>query len=878
MKQVTVFCVSFAYLLLAAAAAAASDGSVSPTPREVALAAQARPGPALQQETARRLAQAAPVRMVAPLWHVGPSTSSDLYVINTFSEAVDTEVSVLDPRGRVVGTAFLTVETARHRVLSIASLVGSSPVGGLSQGSLRLEFVGDADMLQAWVVRSDSGGVTELALKKVSADSERELTSFWDLRRTPSRSGEEVRFWLVNGGVEALPYRVEAGRPGTLGRVLEASVLQPGEQRVWEPRGAGISSTHGVVTFVNEGTPGALAVAGLIEGRRAVANLPIVTPEMRALRPEYDAVRVPFFSAVRAGLGEAVVTVVNMADRTQSVAVQVVAARDGVDLLGAGRFEVRSGEVRSVDLGSLLNLQEVLSPEGAHVVIRGELPGLLVSGLASSYLTGETTELSFFPREKVHPSGSYPVPDPKRFDVSTTLVNLGTEESRIVGQVSWDGGTYSIGPVVIPGRGSHTVDFRRLAALGDKDLAERTLPSSFSGGFFHWTVQGGGTELIARTEASPQGGRDAFGFNCFGCCFEMSRGAVLPGSTTFAAGTSSPFEGVEFIDTSCSGTMGPYTPYSPTLSYGAPFSWNGTTVSASGPATQSLSFSAPGHRTTIQLPCSEIPITIFGAGPATATKVTILGVSLPNNQVQVRLEPASMSGTLEVKLTGGSQRVLVNTTYASGDHTIGFGNLSSYSAGQEFSQVKATWTVNGKAATATYNYHFKALGTFNHTRYNTPNESLCSGTTKSPLCHLTGGCKVVSSCTSGWSTNQALSGWLSEAFENGSGFHSTLGYMSREWECEGSAPCARHMRKVPQPCPFCDGMPVTPGQTVAVHESRQRADLPCGTQVFVDGVGVVTVTDVGGLLTTNQLDHYAGTSGCNRTAGTIGMRPTFKLF
>ena len=871
MKLLTVFCTSFVALMLVAVTATASDESPGLTPREVALATHGTPGPAMRQETVRRLAQAMPVRMVAPVWHVGPSTSSDLYVINTFSEAVDAEVRVLDPRGRVVGAAFLTVEPARHRVLSIASLVGSSPVGGPSQGSLRLDFVGDGDMLQAWVVRSDSGGVTELALKKVSVDRDRQLTSFWDLRRTPSRGGEDVRFWLVNGGVEALPYRVEAGRPGRLGRVLDAGVLQPGEQRIWEPRGAGISSTHGVVTFVHEGAPGSLAVAGLVQGRGVVASLPIVTPEMRALLPKYDAVRVPFFSAVRAGLGEAVVTMVNTADRAQSVAVQVFAARDGGGLLGAGTLEVTSGEVRSVDLGSLLNHQEVLSPDGAHVAIRGELPGLLVSGLARSHLTGETTELSFFPREKVHPSGSYPVPDPKRFDVSTTLVNLGTEESRIVGQVSWDGGTYSIGPVVIPGGGSHTVDFRRLAALGDKDIAERLLPSSFSGGFFHWTVQSGGTELIARTEVSPQGGRDAFGFNCFGCCFEMSRGAVLPSSTTFAAGASSPFEGVEFIDT-CSGTMGPYTPYGPTLSYEAPFSWNGTTVSASGPDTQSLSFSAPGHRTTLQLPCSEILITIFAAGPATATKVTILGVSLPNNQVRVRLEPAGMSGTLEVKLTGGSQRVLANTTYASGDHTIGFGNLSSYSAGQEFTQVKATWTVNSQAASATSNYHFKVLGIYNHTQYNTPGSGQCSGSSLN-FCYFTGDCVNVQSC-SVHQTSQAPSSWVTEVEENGSGFHLQLGFVSREEFCAPPGTCGHTFRRVTGPCPFCNGLPLTPGATVAINGFNP--DLSCGDRVFVEGVGEVQVTDHGGGLAIQQLDHYVGISGCNQ-ASTIGSRATFLL-
>ncbi len=862
-----VTCTSF---LFAVAAEGATRGEQRPTPREIALKAAEAPDPAFLEGIASRLAQAVSVRMVAPLWEVGRGRSTDLWVINAFGEPIDATVQLLDAEGGVVSSALLTVEPARHLILSLGSLVGSS-VGRLEQGSLRLDFMGDPDMLQAWVVRSGPNGVSELALKKVSADTERRLTSFWDLRRFPWPGDQEVGFWMVNGGSDALSYRIETGSPAWSARVLDTGLLQPGEQRRWEPRGGAISSTHGVVSFVHEGAPGSLAVAGFVEGRNVLAALPVVTPEASLVSPEYHAVRLPFVTAIRSGLGEAVVILANTADRAQSVTVQVVASADDSFLLAANEVEIRPGEVRTVELKALAPPQEVPESDGARVVVRGELPGLLVTGVARNDLRGETAELAFFPKDKAHPNGSYPLPDPGRFAVSTTLVNLGPVDSRIVGQVSWHGGTYSIGPIVIPAGASYTVDFRSLATRGTLDLAERTLPPSFENGFFHWTVQGGSTQLIARTEVRPDGAGDAFGFNCFGCCSERSRGAVIPSSTTFPYYATGGLEGVEFVDT-CSGTMGPYSLYQPSYQYAWPLSWNGTTVSASAPDSQSLLFTATGHKITIMLPCSETAITIYGAGPATALKVTVLDISLPANRISVRLEPAGMSGSLKVYLAGTAQKVLVNTTYSSGDHSIGFGNLGSYTAGQVYDHVVAEWTVNGKTASGSQHYKFKALGSYNHTQYNTPASGQCSG---SPVgfCYFTGDCINVQSCTV-YHTAQAPSGWVNEVEENGAGYHSQLGFMGREGFCLYPGACGHTLRQESSPCPSCSGMSVVAGMTVAANKMNQ--DLPCGSRVFVDGVGVVQVTDHGGGLAVKQLDHYVGISGCNQ-ASTIGYRATFLL-
>jgi len=64
----------------------------------------------------------------------------------------------------------------------------------------------------------------------------------------------------------------------------------------------------------------------------------------------------------------------------------------------------------------------------------------------------------------------------------------------------------------------------------------------------------------------------------------------------------------------------------------------------------------------------------------------------------------------------------------------------------------------------------------------------------------------------------------------------------------------------------------------SVARNATNPDLPCGVSVYVHEVGVVTVKDAGGQLAFNQLDHYAGTSGCNRTAGTIGTKKTIRLY
>lgn len=110
--------------------------------------------------------------------------------------------------------------------------------------------------------------------------------------------------------------------------------------------------------------------------------------------------------------------------------------------------------------------------------------------------------------------------------------------------MAWNGGEFSFGPIeIMPGAGRR-LDIRALAESEYEDLLGRRAPRDFDTAFLQWTAHRGSQELIARTEALPRGGDDRFGFNCFGCCYEMPSGAVSPDSIAFDIGESPSFGGV----------------------------------------------------------------------------------------------------------------------------------------------------------------------------------------------------------------------------------------------------------------------------------------------------------------------------------------------
>ena len=67
---------------------------------------------------------------------------------------------------------------------------------------------------------------------------------------------------------------------------------------------------------------------------------------------------------------------------------------------------------------------------------------------------------------------------------------------------------------------------------------------------------------------------------------------------------------------------------------------------------------------------------------------------------------------------------MFQATKSNGAHNISF-NISNLPNDKEFTQVKATWTVDGTPANDTYNYPIKILGDYLITQYNVPKEVEC---------------------------------------------------------------------------------------------------------------------------------------------------------
>jgi len=234
-------------------------------------------------------------------------------------------------------------------------------------------------------------------------------------------------------------------------------------------------------------------------------------------------------------------------------------------------------------------------------------------------------------------------------------------------------------------------------------------------------------------------------------------------------------------------------------------------------------------------------------------KCEVTSADVCEDKIHVDLGPEGLSGTLKLELTGDSgSHTIREVTRSSGgyDETFDVPNLSV----GEYTQVKATWTIGESECPHEYGYHIKVLGQYNHTCYNTPYESDCSGSNEW-FSYTTGDCINVT-CT--WTNAQGKSEWLDEIEENGSGKGASGSIYSLEHFCEGGTYSPK-LRKSGAPCAQCGGT-VSEGD-VAV--GRNHPDLGCNDEVCVYGHGKHKVIDEGGKVAEDQLDHYTGVSACN---------------
>lgn len=834
---------------------------------------------ALDALRASRMAEAKEVLKVSPYFSLVEG-DTELLLLNRFGAPVSVEISVHGAQGGVwitVGTVL--VDPRSTTPFSLTSALRETRLD-VTSGSVAVRYEGDADMIQAWAIVHQGDEVAEISLE---APGRLDGVTLWDLAAFPLRRDTRAELLLANAGVS--PAQVTIEITASSGEVTEHSQRIPanGRASVALDRGDGT----GFATWRHE-SGGPVVALPVVRSRETLSPLPSFAPRGGELSFEAPNVRLFSERMDHDSYGrELALLVLNQAAERREVLVELLTL-DG-SVVAADVIHLRSRTLRRLDSVNMLSTAKPQTIESLRLRVTADGPGVLPHGLVSDR-GSSPIELAFFSNLEAHASGGYPIPDTSRYDVSTTIVNVGHETSHVVGQVAWSDGEWTVGPFVLEPGTAHQLAFDDLLAKKEADLLGRVPESTLRDAVFQWTVQAGGRALIARTEARPRFSNDRFGFNCFGCCPEMTWGELIPGSLTFQAGSSGTMEACQFIS-SCSFSVGPLRAIGPTLTYTAPLSWNGITASSSSPTHQVVRFTEEVQVQGPQCEPRNRTISDFGQIDVEGPEVRIISASLPNNQIRIELVGSqSLSGVLNVELRGqGTSRQIASAGRGAGTHTFSFGNLNAYINGARYTEVFAEWNAGGMTPSDSFSYGIKVLGTYNHTRYNTVNNSHCSGSNSRTLCFnqgATNSCSSVGSCNaSSWSSVAAKPRFMSEFEENGSGFHPGAGSLSIEWFCgnpglPGCSPSReQRARKVPGPCAACTGLGVTANQTVAVaNVTSPSSPLRCGDTIFVAGVGQRTVTDTGGGLASNQADHYDGVSGCNAVGPAIGSRKTFKIF
>lgn len=288
----------------------------------------------------------------------------------------------------------------------------------------------------------------------------------------------------------------------------------------------------------------------------------------------------------------------------------------------------------------------------------------------------------------------------------------------------------------------------------------------------------------------------------------------------------------------------------------------------------------PGETATTEVEVNVIDVHVDSAD---VTRDTITG----------RLEPSGVSGTLKLELLGSTSLAILNEQRVGGPFNETF-NIPNLAEG-DYTKVKATWKVGEASATGELDYHIEVLGQYRHSQYNSPDERQCNGP-PAPVFVL----GSPATCFDAFEQGLLLkSDFTSQVNVNGSGLSGRFGDIK--------SLAATRCKNVTQNRPpgvtggndgnsfvevsFIDGacanIPLS-NSTVAgcLPESDPlgRGIFHCGDRVYIQGLGVKTVTDhcpaCCNAAAQKQLDNYTRTD-TRCTAGhdlLPGTPMTIRLF
>lgn len=552
----------------------------------------------VEKAQSAKMAGASPTALLGSYFSVEGDRQSTVLLLNKILDPVLVELEVFSPNGNLTSLGEFIVESGHHLELSVEELLAASDRVAPQTGSIAVRYVG-YESLQGWVILRDGKNVAELPLYPEKDIVGAEWTSFWD----SSGSGGTPQFFVSNMDIATAEILIRTGK----GQQHEETVvtLPAGSRYTFRPTIDRRPLVSGWVELVPSQGAERVVLSGLVQGPTFLAALPPANSPRPTTALSFDAVRTA--GDVPQDRGKTNLVVFNPSEeRELRATIWWVSAETGA-LTFSRELRVQPREAKAA-----------IAPPAPRISgefrIRVEAPLPFAVYGANELDGGGQIELGLFASDAGHATGSYPILDPERYEVFTTLVNLGFDPANVVGQIRWNGGSYSFGPIEIPAGGSRRVDFSQLAALGQPDLRGRTLDPAHPKAGFRWLSQGPSRQLIARTEARPLGTEDSFGFNCLYCCYEYPFGEIVPAHVEFSLGQTVNFHASVNYET-CDGPMGPYANTPVSMTTPAPFTWDGQQLSASAAANANLSFSG-GFFEGLSEWCQSFWEGIFGDGRA----------------------------------------------------------------------------------------------------------------------------------------------------------------------------------------------------------------------------------------------------------------------
>jgi hypothetical protein len=333
-----------------------------------------------------------------------------------------------------------------------------------------------------------------------------------------------------------------------------------------------------------------------------------------------------------------------------------------------------------------------------------------------------------------------------------------------------------------------TFDIARLRDSREPDELGNLLPSDVAAGQIRWSVIGGGNHsMVGRAEYVDRAAGTVATFACSNCCPDSYHsGYITPGYGYVVPGGKTNFQTFERRE-DCYGTIGPWTDM-----VDKQYHTEHTYIAIVHPDTGELTGQVVGITKVIATyyvevwyyhplnGCTKVVNTGQQVADVFVMSVEILSVDITNDRIQVRLRPTDtpvQSFTLQLLGSSGSWTIRQGTRLP-GTYNETF-NITALPTG-EYHSVRAIWGIGSD----TRAYHIGVLGDYNNTRYIIPEESGCGGSTVEFKTTGPGTCTFVANCDMQDRTGK--SGWLAAVLLNGSGYYSTLEYVTREWYCQGS--------------------------------------------------------------------------------------------